>query len=154
MAFEDGLGDRGTVPEGKELAGECHDLERVRVAGHLDSSSQQAARDGSGVEEDPPLLRPELQEFQSGQPGDLQRAGERAGVGERVRSRGSPVTGTRLSGSPSHTPMDKTSRPGWAAAWTLRRAALLTLATTGGSGSRGTRRRFPRLCTTRPVRES
>src|SRR5215469_6480016 len=80
VAFEDGLGDPGTVPDGEELVGDRHERERVSAM-FLDGGGQQAARYGTGVEDDPPLLRPEGQEFQPGQPGDFQRVGERAGQG-------------------------------------------------------------------------
>jgi hypothetical protein len=36
VAFEDCLGDRGAVPEGEELVGDCDDRERVGGAVHLD----------------------------------------------------------------------------------------------------------------------
>lgn len=71
VAFEDGLDDLGAVPEGQELVGDGHDGQGILVAVHRDGGCQQAARDGSGVEEYAPLLRPELQELQAGELRDL-----------------------------------------------------------------------------------
>ena len=78
MTFHDGLGDRGTVPEGEEIGGDRHGPDRM-IAALFDEGCRQAARDGSGVQEGLPLIRPEFQVFQSGQAGDLQRVVERAG---------------------------------------------------------------------------
>src|SRR5215813_9924827 len=81
VAFEDGLGDRRAVPEGEDLVGDRHELEWVPAVVRPYGGGQQGARDGAGAEQDPPFVWSEFQELQAGQPGDLQRVGERAGEG-------------------------------------------------------------------------
>jgi hypothetical protein len=81
VAFEDGPGDRWVAPQGEEFVGDGDDRKRMPIAVHLDGGSRQAARDGSGIEEDAPFLRAEGQELQSAQMGDLQRIGECSRVG-------------------------------------------------------------------------
>lgn len=87
LARNDGVGDRGTVPEGEDLVRQGRDREGVRlrkrdrVAADDDPGGQQAAGDSLGVEEDAPFLRAEFEELQVGEFGDLERVGERAGIG-------------------------------------------------------------------------
>jgi hypothetical protein len=45
------------------------------------AAAERLRGDGPGIQQDAPLLQPELEELQAGELGDLQRVGERAGVG-------------------------------------------------------------------------